>query len=114
MKRISITLAAILNFGWADSFINKIEYGHMLYNNPRGIGCNKCHGDFGEGRKLGSVEKKNKNIAIIAPKIATMTPAQIAQALSKKNSFMPSYQLTPTEVETLSYYLKVVNNNRVN
>ena len=25
-------------------FITNLEYGKMLYNNPRGISCAKCHG----------------------------------------------------------------------
>lgn len=35
-----------------NSFITKYEYGKMLYNNPRGIGCNNCHGDDARGKKL--------------------------------------------------------------
>ncbi len=26
-----------------NSFITKFEYGAMLYENPRGVGCVKCH-----------------------------------------------------------------------
>ena len=35
-----------------NSFITKYEYGKMLFNNPRGIGCNRCHGDDARGRKI--------------------------------------------------------------
>ena len=35
-----------------NSFITKYEYGKMLYNNPRWIGCNNCHGDDARGKKL--------------------------------------------------------------
>ena len=35
-----------------NSFITKFEYGKMLFNNPRGIGCNSCHGDNAKGQKL--------------------------------------------------------------
>lgn len=34
-----------------NSFITKYEYGKMLFNNPRGIGCNNCHGDDARGKK---------------------------------------------------------------
>ena len=27
-------------------------YGKMLFNNPRGIGCNKCHGDDARGKRI--------------------------------------------------------------
>ena len=35
-----------------NSFITKYEYGKMLYNNPRGIGWNSCHGNDARGRKM--------------------------------------------------------------
>jgi argininosuccinate synthase len=35
-----------------ESFISNLEYGQMLYKNPRGIGCIKCHGDNGKGKLI--------------------------------------------------------------
>jgi mono/diheme cytochrome c family protein len=59
----------------AESFISNLEYGQMLYKNPRGIGCIKCHGDNGKGKliatyrndKTGEVEK------IVAPDITKVS-----------------------------------------
>ena len=35
-----------------NSFITKYEYGKMLYANPRGISCIKCHGKDAKGKKI--------------------------------------------------------------
>ncbi|MEF3192401.1 MAG: cytochrome c [Campylobacterales bacterium] len=89
-----------------ESFINRFEYGEMLYRNPRGIGCDKCHGLFGEGRELGRYEKKGKQIVIVAPRIDKLDVAAMKAGLAKRNKFMPTYYLTDQEIATLVYYLK--------
>ena len=54
-----------------NSFITKYEYGKMLYNNPRGIGCNKCHGEKAEGKKIvdftHTYNKKEYKCSMIIP-----------------------------------------------
>ena len=111
MKKSLFALALTLSFGHAESFINSFEYGEMLYKNPRGIGCDKCHGKYGEGINLGSYQKNNKVIKITAPKISKAQFADIKNSLkfSKKRSVMPEYFLTDSEVEALIYYLRKVN-----
>lgn len=61
MKILILSLLIILNsfaeenpndMDINNSFITKYEYGKMLYNNPRGIGCNNCHGDDARGKNL--------------------------------------------------------------
>lgn len=94
---------------WGDSFINKLEYGQMLYANPRGIGCGHCHGDRGEGRILGTTMKKNSVIVIKAPPIAKMDTLHLATALAQKKSFMPTYHLTTEEIDSIRYYLTTLN-----
>ena len=42
-----------------NSFITKYEYGKMLYNNPRGIGCNSCHGNDARGKKMVDFKLEN-------------------------------------------------------
>ena len=44
-----------------NSFITKYEYGKMLFNNPRGIGCNKCHGDDAKGKKIVEFKRQLEN-----------------------------------------------------
>ncbi len=83
----------------------------MLYKNPRGIGCDKCHGKYGEGMELGSYQKNNKTTKIIAPKISKSSLADIKNSVkqSRKRSVMPEYFLTDSELEALIYYLKKAN-----
>ena len=45
---------------FAESFISDYEYGQMLFKNPRGIGCNKCHGENGEGSLIATKKDFNK------------------------------------------------------
>jgi hypothetical protein len=57
-----------------NSFITKYEYGKMLYNNPRGIGCNSCHGNDARGRKMVDFkqetrDKKIYNCSLVVPDI---------------------------------------------
>jgi len=111
LKKSLFAVVLASSFVSAESFINSYEYGEMLYKNPRGIGCDKCHGKYGEGMELGSYQKNNKLIKIIAPKISKSTYAVIKNSLkyNKKRSVMPEYFLTDSETEALIYYLKKVN-----
>jgi hypothetical protein len=56
-----------------NSFITKFEYGKMLYNNPRGIGCNSCHGNDAKGKKIIDFkqehDKKIYNCVLSVPNI---------------------------------------------
>lgn len=111
MKKTLFALITTISYGYADSFINNFEYGEMLYKNPRGIGCDKCHGKYGEGSTIGSYVKNNKTIKIIAPNISKTSAADIKISLkqNRKRSVMPEYFLTDSEVEALAYYLKKIN-----
>ncbi len=111
MKKTLFALITTISCGYADSFINNFEYGEMLYKNPRGIGCDKCHGKYGEGSTLGSYTKNKKLIKIVAPNISKTTAIDIKTSLkqNRKRSVMPEYFLTDSEVEALAYYLKKIN-----
>lgn len=78
----------------------------MLYQNPRGIGCHKCHGMDGKGLELGRYKEENKTIIIEAPDITKLSFRKFKAAIkSKKNRLMPYYFLTDKEIRTLYYYL---------
>ncbi len=111
MKKSLFAIVLAYSFANAESFINNYEYGEMLYKNPRGVGCDRCHGKYGEGMELGSYQKNNKTIKIVAPKISKSSFEEIKNSLkqSRKRSVMPEYFLTDSEVEALLYYLKKVN-----
>lgn len=102
-----------------DSFITKLEYGEMLYNNPRGISCIKCHGTKGESKFFVNYKtldkrinaKVTKNITI--PDIRKVDLAKYKEALQGKedtNQIMPTYFLSDEEVMAIFYYLKKTNN----
>ena len=59
MKFISFFLL-FATFAFCSEFITKSEYAKMLYQNPRGIGCHKCHGDKGEGALMVKYKAFNK------------------------------------------------------
>jgi hypothetical protein len=111
-----------------DSFITKYEYGKMLYNNPRGISCAKCHGKNGEGKVVASFThhiKKKKYLCTIKPEdISSISYERFEAKLdpdlkAHKPSFdktevcakliygntMPKYFLTKEELDTIYYYI---------
>jgi hypothetical protein len=111
-----------------DSFITKYEYGKMLYHNPRGISCAKCHGDDAKGMKISRFKHKIKtsiyncvveshditNISFekfkakldpdIKVKKIEFEKNQVCEKLIYGNT-MPKYFLTEDELESIYYYI---------
>ncbi|BAK72958.1 MAG: c-type cytochrome [Arcobacter sp.] len=125
------TNESIPNLDINNSFITKYEYGKMLYNNPRGIGCNSCHGDDARGKKIvefkhqPEYEKKVYNCSLVAPDIKDIDYETFSTKVnSKKNpnfkfdkeqvcdkliyyaNVMPTYFLVEEEIEAIYYYIK--------
>ena len=104
-----ILLFCVAIFG-AD-FITKTEYAKMLYLNPRGIGCDKCHGVKGEGSLISKYKhfdkKANKTVddELRAPKINDIDFESFKAALTKPKGVMPSYFLTDEETTILYEYI---------
>ena len=104
-----ILLFCVAIFG-AD-FITKTEYAKMLYLNPRGIGCDKCHGAKGEGSLISKYKhfdkKANKTFddELRAPKINDIDFESFKAALTKPKGVMPSYFLTDEETTILYEYI---------
>ncbi|MBE9835651.1 hypothetical protein G6W46_05220 [Campylobacter concisus] len=104
-----ILLFCVAIFG-AD-FITKTEYAKMLYLNPRGIGCDKCHGAKGEGSLISKYKhfdkKANKTVddELRAPKINDIEFESFKAALTKPKGVMPSYFLTDEETTILYDYI---------
>ena len=92
-------------------FITKTEYAKMLYLNPRGIGCDKCHGTKGEGSLISKYKhfdkKANKTVddELRAPKINDIDFESFKAALTKPKGVMPSYFLTDEETTILYEYI---------
>jgi mono/diheme cytochrome c family protein len=108
-----------------DWFITNLEYGKMLFNNPRGISCAKCHGNKGEGKVITSyVNSKGKKITIKTKPLKKLTFDYLKKVLFhkikikpilKKNpdspmkyiNIMPKYDyLTDSEIKAILQYLK--------
>ncbi|ANE33986.1 c-type cytochrome [Campylobacter hyointestinalis] len=102
----------------AEDFITKLEYAKMLYQNPRGIGCNKCHGEKAEGTlisKYKSYDKKNKKYIeneLRAPRINNLEFSKFRSALKESRGIMPSYFLTDLEIQNLYEYVKTFNKDK--
>jgi len=92
-----------------DCFISNDEYAKMLYNNPRGIGCNKCHGERGEGKVISSYISKNQKLSLIGPRINNISKKKFLKALKKGKRLMPEYFLTKQEKAYLFFYLQKQN-----
>ncbi|MBP3224880.1 MAG: cytochrome C oxidase subunit III [Campylobacter sp.] len=99
----------------AESFITDEEYGAMLYQNPRGIGCDKCHGERGEGQLIAKYEEFNRSNesyyekSLFAPKINTLSLQELADGIGASKDIMPSYFLTKDEIIIIYKYLKAKN-----
>lgn len=98
-----------------NSFITKFEYGAMLYENPRGVGCIKCHAKGNKAviiAKYKQRDKKTKNLIekkIIAPAINNVSFKAFVDKLTSdktESKVMPTYFLTTEEMKSLYYYIK--------
>jgi len=91
--------------GADDSFITQYEYGQMLYENPRGIGCSQCHGPHGEGALIAQYVDGNQTVKLYGPDIRKITKAWLKKSLEKRHRIMPTYFLTDMEIAALYGYL---------
>ena len=115
---ILILLLPIFLFSKEDWFITKLEYGKMLYNNPRGISCAKCHGKYAQGKIIAKyfVIKNNKKILKIlkAPNIQNVSFEDFKKKLFHKNlSVMPKYNyLTNQEINAIYLYIQSISRKK--
>ncbi len=102
-----------------ESFLSDIEYGRMLYNNPRGIPCSKCHGKRGRGgHKIAKYYDKFGNPKLLkGSNITKYTLKELKDSLSNRfkdrekhkivrHRIMPIYYLTDEEIRAIYLYLK--------
>jgi len=88
-----------------DSFITEQEYGQHLYKNPRGIGCDKCHGKQGEGMVIAKYKDKNEKKELRTLEINSIGFEKFKDALIQRRGVMPKYFLTSEEIKALYGYL---------
>jgi cytochrome c553 len=100
-----------------ESFLSSVEYGRMLYKNPRGISCSKCHGDMGKGgQKIAKYYDKHKNPKILkGVDIREYSLEDLKASFKnqyrennrrKAHKIMPMYYLTDEEVKAIYDYLQ--------
>ncbi len=104
MKLILLCLLELALFA-ESTFITPLEYATQLYKNPRGIGCQHCHGEMGEGKVIATYAHKNKPRKFVGPAINKTAYATFYKALNKRVKGMPRYFLTDKEIEALYLYL---------
>ena len=93
------------------SFITQMEYSSSLYKNPRGIGCQHCHGNHGEGKVVATYIHKKEKKSFAPPAINNMHFKEFYKALNVRKKGMPRYFLTKGEIKALYYYLKKKKKN---
>lgn len=104
MKFITFFLFPLL-LSAQSSFITPMEYASSLYKNPRGIGCQHCHGDNGEGRLVASYIHKGVQKEFHPPRINDLSFRKFYKALNVRKNGMPRYFLTMGEIKALYLYL---------
>ena len=113
--RILIFLSIFLSAIFGENFITEAEYGELLYKNPRGIGCNKCHGEKGEGSLIAKYGEFNKtsgeyyDTELVAPAINKLSLQEFADGTLNSKGVMPSYFLTQDEIIILYKFIKDLN-----
>lgn len=104
MKYITFFLFPFFLFG-ETTFITPMEYASQLYKNPRGIGCQHCHGEHGEGKLVATYIDKKEKKSFGGPAINKIDFNKFYIALGKRKKGMPRYYLTIKEVKALYLYL---------
>ena len=132
MRNLILVIFAIISVNGQEnfngSFITKYEYGKMLYFNPRGISCTKCHASDAKGKTISTFKhiwhKKEYICTIKTTDITDTSYANFVQKLDpnikkKKKLFkkgdvcgkltyknsMPTYFLTKEELNSIYFYL---------
>ncbi len=103
--KVFFIILLFLSSVFAEDFITKMEYAKMLYANPRGIGCNKCHGKKGEGLVIAHYKVKGKPKILEAPAITSLSRKQFFDALNTTHKVMPTYFLTNKEIDILYFFV---------
>jgi mono/diheme cytochrome c family protein len=103
-----------------ESFLSSVEYGRILYKNPRGISCSQCHGKEGKGGQIiAKYYDKKKNPKLLkGVNITSYSLEDLEGSLKneyrennkrKRHKIMPMYYLTEEEVQAIFDYLQYSN-----
>lgn len=89
-----------------------MEYASQLYKNPRGIGCQHCHGEKGEGRLIAKYKHKGVDKSFEGPAINDLDFESFYKNLNKRKVGMPRYFLTSKEIKALYFYINKKNETK--
>lgn len=112
-----------LTVATSESFLSSVEYGRMLYKNPRGISCSQCHGKEGKGgQKIAKYYDKKKNPKLLkGVDITSYSLKDLKASLKnqyrennqrKRHKIMPMYYLTDEEIQAIFDYLQYSNKQK--
>jgi len=87
------------------NFITPLEYASQFYKNPRGIGCQHCHGERGEGMVISKYSHKGEKKSFDGPAINKLEFSVFFKELNRRKRGMPRYYLTQKEIEALYLHL---------
>ncbi len=108
--RLFIGIILLFNLLFGEDFISKFEYGQMLYENPRGVSCKKCHGKVGEGAFIASfIDAKGKKHEFYGPDIRGLDFKSFKKHIESGGRIMPRFFLTNKELEALYEFIRIVN-----
>jgi mono/diheme cytochrome c family protein len=96
-----------------EDFISDFEYGQMLYQNPRGISCAACHGQFGEGKVIVTYRvDANETRVIRGSDIRDKSLEEIEAVVARNHPVMPKYYLTHEEIRAIHFYLQEIKRQK--
>ena len=112
-----------LTVATSESFLSSVEYGRLLYKNPRGISCSQCHGKEGKGgQKIAKYYDKKKNPKLLkGVDITSYSLKDLKASLKnqyrennqrKRHKIMPMYYLTDEEIQAIFDYLQYSNKQK--
>ena len=110
-KTLLLFLALSISYAQEKAeFIDDLEYGKRLYETPRGVSCQKCHGQKGEGLEIANYRHKGQRKVLMAPNIKDLSLetffAKVKNPKIKNKDVMPTYYLTDKELNAIFRYLK--------
>jgi len=112
-----------LTVNTSESFLSSVEYGRMLYQQPRGISCAQCHGKAGKGgQKIVKYYDKKRNPKILkGVNITNYSLEDLTASLNnqyrennktKRHKIMPMYYLNREETQAIFDYLQYSNKQK--
>lgn len=114
MRYLLILLCVIAIAQSKITFITKQEYASSLYHNPRGVGCERCHGEQAQGKTIASYTDHNTKKLFSAPSLQGLTLQELIDAMNTPIRGMPRYFLTNEEVAILYFYIQSQQSGKKN